>query len=275
MCKFTKVRSFEFLAATEEMGTTKVPGNDSFTSALIWALKSLVKEKENGRFTTVELRNKIKADAPDFPEDQNPVLVPRLKQSSPVRIMLHPLKRQGLNEQRLVDQLSRKEAASLDPFKRHTLTLHFDFGDKPSQISITALGQELNGIFRRINVGVSRVRWGGRRQSMVARVAKTFQATLKKNRRANKLLEAIPASTFPDTQMSENARDPLTPYSSDQHSPRSTEPVTKGSQAFISADTGTASLTRPLDSNDEDDGQTQEARGRFKRRRAVLHSESP
>ena len=258
------------------MGTTKVPGHDSFTSALIWALKSLVKEKENGRFTTVELRNKIKADAPDFPEDQNPMLFHRFKQPSTVLIMLHPLQRQGLNEKELVNQLSRKEAASLDPFKRHTLTLHFDFGDKPSKIYIETLGREVSGIFRRINVGVNRVRWGGRRQSMVARVAKSFQATLRKNRRANlKLNEAIPAATFPDTQLSESALDPLTPYSSDQHSPPSTEPAAKGTQAFNSADTGTTSLIRPLDSNDEDEGHIQEPRGRFKRRRAALDSESP
>ena len=235
MYEFTNFRSFEFLAATEEMGTTKVPGHDSFTSALIWALKSLVKEKENGRFTTVELRNKIKADAPDFPKDQNPVLVPRLKHPSTIRIMLHPLQRQGLNEQGSVNQPSQKEAESLDPFKRYTLTLHFDFGDKPSPIPIETIGRELNGVFRRINVGVNRIRWGGRKQSMVARAAKSFQKTLEKNRRANlKLPEVILPSTFPDTQESENALDPLspyplTPYSSDQHSPRSTEAATKGS----------------------------------------------
>ena len=212
------------------MGTTRVPGHDSFTSALIWALKSLVKEKENGRFTTVELRNKIKADAPDFPEDQNPVLVPRLKQPSTVRIMLHPLQKKGLNEQGLVNQLTLKKAASLDPFKRHTLTLHFDFGNKPSQIHIETIGRELNGVFRRTDIGVSRIRWGGRRQSMVARAAKSFSDTLKKHRRANlKLLEVIPASVYPNTQLSESALDPLTPYSSDQHSPPSTESAAKGS----------------------------------------------
>ena len=228
--EFTKFRSFEFLAATEEMGLTKVPGPDSFTSALIWALKSLVKEKENGRFTTVELRNKIKADAPDFPKDQNPVLVPRLKQTSTVRIMLHPLQRQGLNEQGSVKQLSLKKAASVDPFKRHTLTLHFDFGDKPSQIHIGIIGRKLNGVFRHTDIGLSQIRWGGRRQSMVARAAKSFQDTLKKHRRAHlKLPEVIPPSTFPDTQLSRNARDPLTPYSSDQHSRGSAEPAAKGS----------------------------------------------
>lgn len=246
-----------------------MPGQDSFTSALIWALESLVKEKEDGRFTTVELRNKI-MDAPDFPEDQDPVLFHREKESPTGRIMLHPLQRQGSDT-----RLSPKEAACLDPFKRHTLTLHFDFGANPSQTYIETLGRELNDIFRR-NVGVSRVRWGGKRQSMVARAAKTFQASLKRSRRASmRLQQATSAANFSDTKLSENALEPLTPSSSDQHSPRITEPAANGSPLLNPADISAMLLPMPLDPNDEDEGQAQEPRGRRKRRRIALHSESP
>lgn len=62
------LRLFEYLAATKKMASTKVPGDDSFTSALIHALEALVMEKAEGRFTTVELLRKINHDAPHFPK---------------------------------------------------------------------------------------------------------------------------------------------------------------------------------------------------------------
>ena len=72
------------------MDLTPRPGKDSFTRALIYALKALVEKRQDGRFTTVELLNKIK-EAPDFPKDQNPMLSDREKKGSAGRIMLHPL----------------------------------------------------------------------------------------------------------------------------------------------------------------------------------------
>ncbi|CAL8574966.1 hypothetical protein XPA_000912 [Xanthoria parietina] len=85
-------RLFEYLAAVEgHDGTTKIPGPESFTTALIFALKELVKEKDEGRFTTDELLRKIKTDAPNFPKDQTPAMSNRdNKHSSAGRIMLHP-----------------------------------------------------------------------------------------------------------------------------------------------------------------------------------------
>jgi len=44
-----------------------MPGEDSFTTALIWALKFLVEDRK--RFTTLELQTKI-MDAPNFPKNQ-------------------------------------------------------------------------------------------------------------------------------------------------------------------------------------------------------------
>ncbi|CAD6590615.1 MAG: hypothetical protein ASARMPREDX12_004603 [Alectoria sarmentosa] len=263
-------RSFEYLAATEEMGSTKVPGKDSFTSALIYALETLVEEREDGRFTTVELLNKIKVDAPHFPKDQTPMLINREKKFSAGRIMLHPLQREGSE-----DELCHKEAASLDPFKGHALTLHFDFSEKPSQIYLEMLGRELNEFFQR-NVGVNRVRWGGMRQSMVVIAAKSFQAKLRRNRRANMRLQPADSSAgFSQTRPGENAPDPLTPSSLDQHSPRIMEPAAQGSPVFNPADLGDMSLPRPLDSNDESEGHVQDHRGRHKRRRRSLNSDSP
>ena len=252
-----RLRSFEYLAATEEMGFTQVPGKDSFTRALIYALEALVNEREDGRFTTVALLNKIKTDAPHFPKDQNPMLINREKKFSAGRIMLHPLQKSGSD-----DESSQKEAASLDALKGHALTLHFDFSEKPSSTYIEMLGRELNEFFER-NVGVNRVRWGGMRPSMVYRAAKNFQAKLRRNRRESMRLQEANSSAGP-----------LTPSSSDQHSPRHTGPAATGSPVFTSAHSSAMSLPRPLDSNDESEGYVEESGGRRKRRRCELSSES-
>lgn len=262
------LRSFEYLAATEEMGFTQVPGNDSFTTALIYALETLVKERDDGRFTTVELLNKIN-DAPHFPKDQNPMLINREKKFSAGRIMLHPLQKKGSD-----NELNRKEAATLDPFKGHALTLHFDFSEKPSPAYIKILGREFNDFFKR-HVGVNRVRWGGMRQSMAARVAKRFQAKLIRNRRTSmRLQQADPSDGFSHARQAENALNPLTPSSSDQHSPRVTDPAEEGSLGSDLAEMSAMSLPRPLDSNDESESHVRVPRDRRKRRRSALTSES-
>ncbi len=247
-----RLRSFEYLAATEEMGFTKVPGKDSFTRALIYALEALVEERTDGRFTTVELLNKIKTDAPHFPKDQNPMLINREKKHSAGRIMLHPLQKPGSD-----DESSGKEAASLDAFKGHVLTLHYDFPEKPSQTYIEMLGRELNGFFRQ-NVGVNRVRWGGMRPSMAARAAKSFYAPLR--RRASMRLElANHSDDLSHSRVPENPQDPLTPSSLGQHSPRPTELASEGN----------------IESKDESEDHVQDYRIRRKRRRTALNSESP
>ena len=181
------------------MGTTPYPGPESFTSALIYALEALVDEKGGGPFTTVEVLNKIKLDAPCFPKDQSPVLSDRERGSSGGgRIMLHPLQKENSdNGQPRIGASSLDDdrdhhltvpsttgATILDQFKRSVLTLHFDFSEKPSHASVETLGRELNRIFSDSVQGVHRVRWGGIRQSMAARALKAFQARLHSNQRA-------------------------------------------------------------------------------------------
>ena len=162
------------------MHKTPGPGDESFTSALIWALETLLEEKKEGRFTTVELLNKIKSDAPHFPKDQDPILSDRKDSTSAGRIMLHPLQR--------VDSaahISPKEFAPLDLSKRQTITLHFDFSEKPSTATVEKLGLELNGVFERNTLGVNLVRWGAMqsRESVVALAARSLLAPVIRNRR--------------------------------------------------------------------------------------------
>ena len=210
-------RLVESLGATKEMSTTPVPGEDSFTEALIWALERLFEEK--GSFTTVELLRKIKVEAPHFPKDQNPVLSDRKEEVQAGRIMLHPLRKYENDGPQM--EISLEQTTNLDIIKRQTVTLHFDFADKPPPAHIEVLGRHLNHVFDRNNLGVNRVRWGGIRQSVAARAVGSFQAAgLKRSRRVSmEQQQAI-------SDMGANARWPtaknselLTPSSSNQHSP--------------------------------------------------------
>lgn len=77
-------RKFELLAACGHGKTTRFPGKDSFTSALIWALEELAKENPSSPFSTCKLQLKITRDAPHFSEieDQKPFLYPLEPQSN-------------------------------------------------------------------------------------------------------------------------------------------------------------------------------------------------
>ena len=233
------------------MKTTKVPGKDSFTRALIYALETLTKESTDGRFTTVDLQSKIR-DAPYFPKDQQPILFNREKKYPAGHIMLHPVRREGSD-----DDISREEASSLDPLKGHALTLHFDFNKKPSPKYVQRFGQELNKIFHH-DALVNRVRWGGMRQAMAARFAKTLQKKVRK-RRESRLQQDTLSDEFSYSRPAETGLDPLTPSSLDQHSPRSTEPAAKDSSDFNPADSSAG----------ENEDHFQDHRERRKRRRCA------
>ena len=66
-------RAFEYLGACDELSYTHPPGEQSFTSALTWALKNMRSEPS---FTTADLLAKIKTHE-KFPAKQNPVLFTR------------------------------------------------------------------------------------------------------------------------------------------------------------------------------------------------------
>lgn len=66
-------RSFEYLVACAEHKMTHPPGDNSFTAALIWALKELKADKP---FTVQELKDKIRSHE-NFPKDQEPQIFHR------------------------------------------------------------------------------------------------------------------------------------------------------------------------------------------------------
>ena len=169
-------RSFEYLAAAKDQGSTQFPGATSFTSALIFALKRLVKGKEKGRFTTDELLRKIK-DAPKFPKDQTPVLSNRdNKKTSAGRIMLHPLEKHRLS------RVATGEECQIRTATGYLMTLHFHFGNNPPDDHIITLGRNLNKLFERNTLGVHGVRWGGMKATAVTRATRKFQKSLMKRR---------------------------------------------------------------------------------------------
>jgi len=171
------VRLFEFLAAAKPNATTGVPGKESFTSALIYALVKLVDQKPEGRFTTVELLNTIKDHAPHFPKNQEPMLVERGDSHTQAgRIMLHPIQRDG------TALPNPKQKLNIVQTKNHTVTIHIDFASQPSKHSVQTLGEGMNELFKRNNLKVLPPRWGGMRASATIRALKAFQASLQRRR---------------------------------------------------------------------------------------------
>ncbi|KAL8912470.1 MAG: hypothetical protein Q9172_007502 [Xanthocarpia lactea] len=168
---------FEYLAACQANGTTSVPGPKSFTRALIYALTALAREKNKGRFTTDELLRKIKTDAPDFPNDQTPVMSDREhNKSSAGRIMLHPIR-----QNKPVDRTT-SEVCDISEARGYAMTLHLQFGEKPPVRNVVTLGKRLNEIFEHSTLEVHRIRWGGIRETAFTRATQRFTKTLRERR---------------------------------------------------------------------------------------------
>ena len=217
-------RLFEFLAATKADGSTKVPGEDSFTSALIWALESLVAKQPEGRFTTSVLANEIRKHE-HFPIDQQPVLSNRENlRSCAGRIMLQPLRKEG----------SIPHTPPMDDLElanRHTLTLHFDFSKPLLENEIENLGNEFNDMFgRNPYLGVNRIRWGCERsiQATVQNAILAFRLAAKR-RQIERHLSPINTGSANNGWLSPNCTSPLalspnmrqvSPSPTNRHSPQ-------------------------------------------------------
>ena len=151
------MRAFEYLAATAPGATTKSPGPESFTTALIWALKALVAEDKP--FTTQQLVNKIKnGGAPRFPTNQKPVLSRRGEKNSTSYIMLEPIRK---DVDRLALIRARSSSGSHDIGAAVLLNLKFIFETRPSELQVELLGKALNEAIQENELRVSRIIWGG------------------------------------------------------------------------------------------------------------------
>lgn len=141
---------FEFLGACCDKQTTKPPGDSSFTTALIWALRQL-KNTPRGWFSTPELQKKIK-DYKDFPSDQWPHLGHREKESA------------GLDHVVLAPSAHIIRETGHDPVSprtrrvdHHFVDLRFHFDRPYSDESFSALSQEIRWLIEQERIDSKRV----------------------------------------------------------------------------------------------------------------------
>ena len=253
-------RLFEFLAACGPTASTKPPGKDSFTSALIHALNKLVEERPGGRFSTIDLWQVIQDDAPHFPKDQTAMISDRQKNTVGGRIVLHPLQEEG--------PTSQAPPEEGDPSKLHTVTLHLDFSDKPTKADIENLGFEFNKVFERRRLGLNRIRWGGMqcRQAIIARAARRFLAMIGQPQKKRE--RSVSIGNLSDGMLSPIP--PFTPASMARFSDRSPthsispSPQIHGVLIVDPAGEKSESLTRKRESEEEELDQTQGRRKRLK-----------
>ena len=196
-------RAFEYLAATAAGSTTKSPGPESFTSALIWALKELVKEK--GCFTTQQLMHKIKRNAPNFPPGQKPVLSKRGDQNSASFITLEPISKDK-DSTNLVRAISRSSHETGVP---EVLTLKIVFEARPEVSEVERLGQALNEMMEGHDFRVNRIMWGGLHswtRSIMAEAAHRFSILGSHRRHKHQHSSSSPDFLMPALDNRDNRR---------------------------------------------------------------------
>ncbi|CAG8971603.1 hypothetical protein HYALB_00007996 [Hymenoscyphus albidus] len=145
-------RAYEYLAATSAGSTTNRPGPTSFTTAMIWAMKSLVETGEG--FTIQRLLHTIINEAPDFPDDQFP------RQSEGVssclrKLTLTPLKVDTKHES-ISNEARDEEGPTTD------LSLRFVFNSPSvSPTLISHLAKEISNCLSNDQLKGSMVVWEG------------------------------------------------------------------------------------------------------------------
>ncbi|KAF8849841.1 hypothetical protein BDZ45DRAFT_697220 [Acephala macrosclerotiorum] len=144
-------RAFEYLAATSANSTTMKPGPRSFTTALIWAVKSLVKSRKKS-FSTQQLLSTI-FHAPEFPKSQSPRLSER-GSACLRRIVLAPLS-EDASEQAENDAQEEEEIITTD------LNLRFVFNRSIDQTMVENLATELRTLISADDFKTATILWEG------------------------------------------------------------------------------------------------------------------
>lgn len=142
-------RAYELLAASPMNQTTRAPGPESFTTALIKSLKALLTEFSNQNFTTTKLLEKMNMN-----RDPPSMLWDRLHKHER-HVQLAPLDKDKKSSELKVQQFSAR------PPEEAWVKLRFSL-QKPlvSQGQIEDLARELPSAFERANiVGLRRIDW--------------------------------------------------------------------------------------------------------------------
>lgn len=160
-------RIFEFIGATGSDGTTSMPGPDSFTSALIWALSELSSRK--GGFTTSQLQQ-MTLQAPNLPKNQVPVLLDR-SPGSVKRLRLAPLQARSSADARknapedvlftLSEVGMRSVEADEEPSEQWRLNLQILLQDLPTTDAITRIAAGFRNLMTSGDIAVQRIEWKG------------------------------------------------------------------------------------------------------------------
>jgi hypothetical protein len=176
-------RSFELIAAASADAITNIPGETSFTHALIWALNRFC-DNNSERFTIDDLVQKIK-ECPTFPKRQFPVVSPRNKGRAE-RIILAPLSKEkdSIKSQRIAAVKNLQDAAS-----KSYLQLTFVFDDYPSRENIDALAEHMQWMKPK-DIPVTGISWVGLRPDPIIEAANKFLWHISKQRLKSKSLNS-------------------------------------------------------------------------------------
>lgn len=132
-----------------------MPGDNSFTSALIWALDLLARTKSS--FTTHQLLRKINEDAPNFPRHQHALLMERGEDETSCfrKLVLAPLPKPGEKDER---QLPPKREEAKGKIQ-HYLDLRFFYDKPPSRDEILYLSQSLKDMITGERITARHIGW--------------------------------------------------------------------------------------------------------------------
>ncbi|KAI9815760.1 MAG: Phosphatidylinositol-4-phosphate 5-kinase [Pycnora praestabilis] len=165
---------------------TAAPGEASFTSALIWALKKLLEESKGG-FTVHEVCRKI-TDAPDLPKHHGPLLSEPLG-ASVAGITLTPLPKDGQLPVPLKADPERNRFST----RQVALDLSVLFNDVPDKTEIEYLAKHLSS-FVGTQAKARTVRWGDLRLLGFDLVTSRFKEITKQFRERRKSGTLSPVS---------------------------------------------------------------------------------
>jgi hypothetical protein len=196
-------RNFEFLAACGSDDLTDMPGDTSFTSALIWALELLVKSKSS--FTTQELLRKVNEDAPGFPEHQHALLMERDEEDTRCfrKLVLAPLPKPGEKDEREITPKTEKSNNQI----KHYLDLRFFYDKPPNNEEILSLSHALKGMIAEGTISARHVGW----LKMTDIVRKSIDQWRRMTGRRNELLWAHQLKSEADTLSPQDLISPFSP----------------------------------------------------------------
>jgi hypothetical protein len=170
-----QARGFECIAACGKNETTNWPGENSFTAALIWALRTLVRKRT--RFSTQELQTAIMG-APKFPPKQH---VPLIERNEPCdqRLVLAPIRKGDEEAEESPTETSEPE------HPKYHLDLRLWYLNKPEEEEISSFARRLRKLMIDDGIGASRIGWLGLKNRELAneeRVQQIADAWIRKIR---------------------------------------------------------------------------------------------